>query len=219
MFFENQELENKAIKYYRKISLEESRVFQGILVATILSNVFIGIMAWIMKEKQLEMLEMTHIHVKIAAIICEVVVIFIIFSLSKKDEYKFNKLVRNGIVLKATIDVTRSGTVLLGGNNGLRIYSYYESDNNEKLIFDQIKRLNIDRTFSPLIYGAAEEILNKEGYVNVLVNPKKCSEYYIMFDEIGITSEKKEAVYGKKYLTRIFYIIIVVEFVIWILCF
>ena len=54
-FFENQELENKAIKYYRKISLEESRIFQGILVVAILSNVFIGIIAWIMKEKQLEM--------------------------------------------------------------------------------------------------------------------------------------------------------------------
>lgn len=219
-FFENEMVENKATKFYKKISLAESRVFQGILVAAILSNVFIGIMSWIIKGKQIEMLEMTHMPVKIIAIICELAIIFVILSLSRIDDYKFNKLVENGIVLRATIDISQSGTVLLGGNNGLRIHCYYELGNGEKLIFDQIKRLNIKRTFSPLVCGCAEEILNEEGCVNVLVNPTKCREYYIMFDEIGIASEKKnEAIYGEKYITKMFCIIILLEFAIWLLIF
>ena len=221
MLLEKENIENRASKFYKKISFMQSRIFQGVLIAIILNNLlFMFIMSSTMEEHHFELMNMTHLGFKLNAIVCELAIAYILFYLLRGDERKFNSLEQNGILLNTTIDKNASGEIWPARTRSLRIQSYYICEDETRLVFYQVKSLNINRISETLFPGSLEEILKKEKSINVLVNPSKYNEYFIMMDEIGMLPENKDkAIYGKSNLTKILLLVLSVEYVVWIFCF
>ncbi len=221
MFLEKEKIENRASKFYKRISLIQSRIFQGVLIAIILNNLlFMCIMFFTIEEHRFELMNMTHLGFKLTAIASELIIIFILFHLLRGDERKFNRLVQNGILLKTTIDKNVSGEIWPARTRSFRIQSYYICEDEVRLVFYQVKNLNISRISETLFPGSLEEILKKEEYINVLVNPFKENEYFIMMDEIEILSEdKNKAIYGNPNLSKTLLMVLAVEYIVWIFCF
>lgn len=221
MFLEKEKIENGASKFYKKISLFQSRIFQGVLIAIILNNLlFMCIMFFTVEEHRFELMNMTHLDFKLIVIASELIITFILFQLFRGDERKFNKLVQNGVLLKTTIDKNVSGEIWLGRTRALRIQSYYICEDETHLVFYQTKHLNINRILETWFPGSLEKMLKKEEYINVLVNPFKYDQYLIMIDEIGILPENKDkAIYGNQNLSKILITMLITEYIVWIFCF
>lgn len=213
MFLENEQMYNKASNYYREITLLTSKTFQYIVFGSIILNCVVIIAFANAVGLSFGLTDALPVFI---GIVCEVAFIFLILRIVRIDEYRFNKLVREGILLKTNINHRLSRKMLLGKSQALQIFSYYICDNGEKMTFSQTKKLNILKEFDILL----ENKLEQESYISVLVNPIKCSEYYILIQEIGVKPERKcEVLYGNKIVSIIFLFLLVLEYVIWIVYF
>ena len=106
---------------------------------------------------------------------------------------------KNGIVLKTEIDKNQSGVSSSGKSIRAIIGSRYICEDDTPLLFHQTSNVSIGRE---VLFSKQ---LHKENYINVIVNPNKCSEYRMMIHEIGVKPEKKyEVPYGNKTINIIF---------------
>lgn len=230
MFSEKERLENKASGLYREITLPESGSVKRLSLIFIFLNlaVFFAIPI-IIRADQLNIGKYPILY-KSIPIGCELIYIV----LERSDERKFNKLVKNGIILKTTIDHNQSRAMITGFCNGLLIHSHYICENGTRLDFMQMKNYHVNSRLldiprPPFLF---EKKLKKEQYVNVLVNPVEyntlyvntrgnpTSEYYILVSEIGMEPDKKTNVhYSNKTVNTILLFILLTEYLIWIICY
>ena len=213
MLLEKEKINNKASKYYRKITLLESRIFQYIIGGVVFLHVAVIVACAYNAEK---VFGFDNLQIGFIAIACEGNLLYFIVRVSRADEYRFNRLVRDGIVLRATINHQLSRVRFFGDDTSIQIFSYYICEDGEKITFAQTSKLDVIAPLNIFI----EKKLEKESHINVLVNPIRCSEYYIVNREIGVKREKKyEVIYGNKTVSIILLFLLLLEYIIWILYF
>lgn len=206
MFLDKEKTDNKASQYYRKIKLLESKILQYVLFAAILMNAVCGYGI----ASEFGMNSKTGLAVKIAGIACELLIIFITICLFRISEFKFNRLVENGIILKTEIEQNKSWVMLSGKSSRAIIHSRYICEDGSPLLFNQTSNVSIGRE---VMFSSQ---LKKENYIDVIVNPNKSSEYCMMIQEIGVKQEKKyEVPYGNKTISIILLLLIALEYMIW----
>ncbi len=213
MLLENEKIKNKASNYYRKITLLESRTFQCVAFGVVLLHA--AVMSGLVDTIGIS-LGFENALTDFIAIACEGTLLYLVLVVARVDEYRFNKLVRDGIVLKTEINHRLSRKTFSSNDTALQIFSFYLCEDGEKLTFSQTKSLNIMRQLDIFI----EKKLEQERYINVLVNPVKCSEYYIIVHEVGVKPEKKyEVPYGNKIVSIILLLLVVLEYLVWMFLF
>lgn len=213
MTLENEKINNKAVKYYREITLLESRTFQNVAFGVILLH-GVAIFAFVDTLGIEYGFENTFTDLIVMAF--DGILLYLILRIARIDEYRFNKLVRNGIVLETEINQRLSRKTFSSDDTALQIFSFYICEDGDKITFNQTKSLNIVRQLDFFI----EKKLEQESHIHVLVNPEKCSEYYTMVYEIGIEPEKKyEVPYGSKAVSIFFLFLMAIEYLILILMF
>lgn len=144
MTLENEKKNNKAAKYYREITLLESRTFQNVAFGVILLHAaaIIALVDTIGVEFGFE-----NAFTDLLVMAFEGALLYLILRVARIDEYRFNKLVRNGIVLNTEINHRLSRKRFLGNDTALQIFSFYICGDGDKLTFNQTKSLNIVRQF------------------------------------------------------------------------
>lgn len=214
-FFKEEKKSFRASMVYRRIKLLESVTFQYVMRFFVLYNI---IMIIIIKTIQPENESIFLLKDKLYILIGEIILASSIVGLLGKSEWKFNRLLKNGIALKTTIVQNLSWVVKGGNNPALRIYSYYICKEGTKLVFEQVK---VHHPYNKIFYinttYGLEKKLRKEEYITVIVNPEKCNEYEILIDEIGVEAEdKKEVLYAKKSGNIVFLILLILEYIMFV---
>ena len=207
MFLEKEE--NKAINVYHKITFMESGAVMRIQQLLILCNLLLLIL--FVRDKMMTENSIT-IRSKFFLIGFEIIVI-ILFRI---DDFNFNKLLKNGVVLKTIIEQKYSRVQLGASRYRLFIHSYYVCDDETRLVFVQSKEYYVNKKFFDFtgLYSAMIKKLESETYINVIVNSQKCSKYYMMISEIGVPeTEKYDVPYAKKKVNIILTILLVLEYI------
>lgn len=218
MFLEKEKIENKASKFYHKISLLESGAVKRTSLLFILCNMAIIAGAIFGRITGQMNADRSSVLYHLIPIGCDIICIF----LERSDERKFNKLVESGIVLKTTINHKESWATTSNTYDALLIRSYYTCEDGTILGFVQRKHRysNMKILEFPTWLPALEKILKNEEYVNVLINPIDRDDYYILASEVGVPLEDKyKAHYANKTVNKIFLLVLLMEFVAWVIWF
>lgn len=181
---------------YEKITLLKSHTFQYVFSLIDTINILFLIIS-----------RMDDILIKFLFICAELLVAFGVVAILRFSDYKFNHLVKRGIVLKTKIDEKGTYKIMVEDPSEIRIQSTYIDEEGNRFMFCR------DYSDIATVSFCSLESIRQEKYVNVLVNPNNYKDYYMMVNEI---EEIQKELYANEKYSKGILIILILEYVLYL---